>query len=321
MRIFPFAPGVPWKFRNNVIVPNISGEYWTKLTQDRDLVVACFGGLFESYFSLSFLEALNQIFPRANLFWAGNPQFDCFRQFQGLAKPFPDITPEHLDRFPIPIFWDKNNRTYFNVCCNYPNRKNIFGAKKNKMTGVMFNQLFRNLIIPWKQNYTPQLRNFQPRPNLLQFLKVNQLDTRPFVLIVPGETGLSQRKEVFLKWSPAQVKSLAAILAQKQIATLVLTKSPGLFTDFNIRTWLPDPQDTPYLLPKAKAILSKEMDHLYLGLLTSPAHLLGRIQLRSKNPGPILKQNAKWLGLPATHPIYIKQELSVVEAAEQILKN
>lgn len=321
MRIFPFAPGIPWKFRNNVLVPRISGEYWHKLVQGRDLVVTCFSGLFESYFSLSFLEALNQIVPQANLFWAGNSKFDCLRQFQGLARPFTDITQDHLDRFPIPIFWDKNNRTYFNACCNYPNRKNILGVKKNKTTGVMFDQIFRNLMLLWKSSYNPQLRNYQPRPALLQWIKVNQLDSRPFVLIVPGETKLSQRNEVFLKWSPNQVKALAAILAQQQISTVVLTNTPGQFADFHIRTWAPDPQDIPYLLPRAKAILSKEMDYLYLGLLTSPAQLIGRIQLRSRNPGPILKQNAKWLELPATHPIYIKQELSVMEAAEQILKS
>ena len=75
-KYFPFAPGIPWYVKNGkYIKPKVSGSILQHHLKDKDIVVVAFGGLLESFFSLSILETINFNWPGHNLYWCGYSQY------------------------------------------------------------------------------------------------------------------------------------------------------------------------------------------------------------------------------------------------------
>src|SRR5512138_812183 len=86
-KYFPFSAGIPWKVeRGKYIIPEIDSVTWHKVIGDRDIVITAFGGIFESFFSLSVAEAINAFDSSHKLYWLGNPSYEFFVRAQGLCK-------------------------------------------------------------------------------------------------------------------------------------------------------------------------------------------------------------------------------------------
>ena len=69
-KYFPFSSGIPWQIKNGRYVqPEVSAAILQSKLRDKDIVVAAFGGLLESFYSLSILEAINYMMPGHSLFW------------------------------------------------------------------------------------------------------------------------------------------------------------------------------------------------------------------------------------------------------------
>lgn len=317
MKIFPFSP-VWWKLRSDVVQTSLSTSGWAKLIGKRNLVVSTSQGFLEAFLSLSFLEGLKVLHPDNSLFWSAPPMFRELGVWQGLAQPFEGLTDFDLERFPVPIFWDKDGRTYFNSCFNYPIKKDIQGYKIGKSSGIILNQILRNFIQDWNISYTPQFRCSQPRSQLIQWLKIYQVEKKPFITILPDVTGYSCRKEKFLKWSPTQVKEMAAIMATHGYGTVVLSPQPQLYKDKHIHTFVPQSTDIIWFLSQTKAVLSREIDFLLVSMFLSNSPLIG--SLSSLKYSIKLELNRSFLGKRATPLVYLRRKLLPAEAAEVIVK-
>src|SRR5690554_6700310 len=90
---FPWAPGLSWKIKNGkYVVPELPFELFSKSLKNKDVVVCSFGGLVESFYSLSILELLNNNLIGNKLYWAGNSEYQNLLKLNGLAKYFNKIT-------------------------------------------------------------------------------------------------------------------------------------------------------------------------------------------------------------------------------------
>src|SRR5690554_1839294 len=119
VRYFPFTPGIPWSIKNGrYIIPKINRIAWDKAVDGRDFNVVAYGGLFESFFSLSIIEALHFIHPEKKIYWSGHNQFNYLCSSQGIAK-INKFDETLIKKYPCPIFLDKEKFVYFNCLNNY----------------------------------------------------------------------------------------------------------------------------------------------------------------------------------------------------------
>lgn len=313
-KIFPFAPGIPWQVAyGKYIVPEISAEYWHKALRQRTVVVTCFGGLIESFFSLTYLEVLNHLVPSQKLYWDGYGQFAELVTTNGLASVFGQLKPEDLAPFPTPIFLDRNNYVFFNVLSNYLDVYAYYGNWGYRDKKAIFKQLFRNCLVNWDHQYLPKFRINMPQA-ILDWAKINQFSfDRPYVVIFPDRTGVSVHKNEFLNWNPNQVKALGTLLAQKSINLVVFAKNPGRFYDVFTRVLPIKLAWVNFFISNAMAILSKEIDYLLLGLLISDAALISEPQVHELK----LEKNRKFVG--RDNLIYTKLDLTPIDVAKEIL--
>jgi len=314
-KIFPFAPGIPWPIAyGKYIVPEISGEYWHKAVAGRDLVVACFGGLIESFFSLTYLEVLNHLVPNKKLYWDGYQKFHELLKDNSLAIPFGQLQPQNLVPFPTPIFMDRENYTFFNVLNNYIAVSAYYGEFAYYDQKALFQQLFRNCLVSWDRQYLPKIRANAPTA-LGEWAKINKFSfNRPYVVIFPDDTGASVHEKRFLKWSPFQVKALGAMLAQRGISLVVFTANPGRFYDRFTQVMPVKFSWIIFFLSGCCAALAQEIDYLLVSLMISDATIFSEPQQDHLQ----LEKNKKFIG--SENEIYTKLDLVPVVVAEEIRK-
>src|SRR5260221_420987 len=83
---FPFSPGIPWKTKNNIIIPQIDSPTFNKVIEGRDINIVSFGGLIETFLSLSILEQVHFLYPSKNFYYSGNDKFNDLININGLCK-------------------------------------------------------------------------------------------------------------------------------------------------------------------------------------------------------------------------------------------
>src|SRR5690606_22885327 len=159
-KFFPFSPGIPWTIKNRkYIVPEIDGNTWNRVLKDKTFIITCYGGLLESFFSLAYCEAIAKIEPYRKITWMGTTDFEYFVNAQGIASinSF-DLGANIVDKYPAPIFMDKQNNAYFNVLNNYLETKSYRSKWPYYNKDICLKQLYKNCMLEWNCNI-PKLRN------------------------------------------------------------------------------------------------------------------------------------------------------------------
>lgn len=307
-RIFPYCPGVIWKLSSNYIIPKLDIDNWNRAIDNKEIIIVNFGGLFESFISLSYFEALNKLYPKRKICFNGQEQFYNLINLNGLGYCNNLINKEQALKYPIPIFLDKSNHVYFNCLNNYTTHKYLNYNPLSK-------QLFINSCLGWNINYIPQLRNLK-LPNefeeFKQFRKFN-ID-KPFVLIFPdNNSGFSMHSVSMLGWTVAQIKSFVSMVHSKGIQTVIVTKNIGKYTGISSLILAPKIETILCLIEKCSDILSDEIDFLLIALLLSKnCKIIGKDIKGSFS----IKNNQKYLG--TNKKLYLSKKLEPIEVFKEI---
>ncbi len=309
-KFFPWSPGIPWQVKNGkYVVPQLPSALFHSVLKDKNIVVCSFGGFMEAFYSMSILEILNHEMPGAKILWCGDKAYHHFIKYNTIAKLYDKVTLSDVERFPTPIFFDKNNHAFINSLYNYLDVKTYYlthGYKDNK---AAISQIVDNATIPWDDRFLPKLRNLEKPKDLDLFLQMERINLNaPFVLVLPDPTGCSQHEESGIDWDIHEVKSFAAMMHQSSIPVVVLSENSTTWTYSKAKTIPYRPEFALYLMIRAKFILSKDIDFLIVSNTVSEA-----IVLTDKVDGPLSpEKNNKFLG--DKNVIYMKEGLSPVDA-------
>lgn len=292
-RYFPFAPGIPYKIKNGrYVLPQMGGKYLSEVLSHEEIVVSAYCGLFESLFSFSILEMINQLSHNKTLYWCGNYDFSQLTYLNGLAQSKNLISSDKLSKYPVPIFFDASNRTYFNCLVNYINGYTYYGEYKYTDKKSVALQLFRNSMIEWDPRYLPQMRNLIESSEFKEWSAAHHFRAKkPFILLIDGGTGLSQHDDKFLNWGIHEVRSFSSMLRAANISLVILTKYPqrhpgvqAYFPPFKLDNAL-------YLISKASTVLSVEPDWLLSTLLIGSGSIICNV----KKGALEIEKNARYL--------------------------
>lgn len=314
---FPFSPGIPWQLKNGkYVVPELPVSCFIDVLKTRDAVVSGFGGLAESFYSLTILETINRMSPQSKLFWCGDEIYHPLIEMNGLAKPFDDLSQSDLDRFPTPIFLDKNNRTYFNYLNNYLDVQPYYFGSGYRDHRPLIKQIIEKSTVKWDVRHMPNLRHLKMPANLEDYLKMCRLHINgPFVLLFPDGDVYSKHDIDCLNWDIHKVRSVAAILQQYNIPLVLMTNNINHFSYSQAKV-LPLRLDFAlYLMTKANAILSKNIDFLMVAGAISGAKLIAIEQQHEYS----ISKNMRFLD--CNNDIYLREELSPVEVCNFIVEN
>ena len=273
---FAFSPGIPWKLNNlKQIVPKMNGALWEQCTEGKQRVVLANGGLIETFFSTSLIEALARLDPTRPVFWAGNPIFKDVIQMNGMAKVI-DAPLDLRDKYPIPLFFDKENFAYFNCMNNYLIKRSVFPGMidPEKHRELIFKQMFNNLMIKWKPEYLPKLNIIDNSAFEEWCKKVGLFAGQKFILIIPEKNpGWSMHKRDMLYWKPQRVREFVAIMQKFKIPIVICTNNDAQYINtkairapFNLKILIP-------LVKHCSTILSSDVDFLFLALRISKANI------------------------------------------------
>lgn len=277
-RIFPFAPGVPWKLKHGkYIIPDMSLAVWQGILKDKTVVVSAFGGLIESFLSMSILEVINFSSPQSSLLWSGKNKYTELMKFNGLASYYSSLDQTTLLRFPTPVFLDKIDKIYFNCLNNYLKVYSYYGDFGYLDRRNIVSQIFEKSLVPWNLDFLPKMRNLSQPIELASWAKTHKFNaSRPYVLIIPDRTEHTQHNQCGLNWTPVQVKAFGTMLNQSGISLIVMSDEMKKYQDAQLYT-LPLKLDYFfYFLPSAFGILSQDVDFLILANILSQAHIISR---------------------------------------------
>ena len=312
VRYFPFSSGIPWKYNeNDVIIPEINAEIFQKSIQNKKIIVLAHGNLFESWFSLSFFETMNITDPFREVYWAGNEEFKDLLKINNLAKPI-DVPKDLKIKFPVPIFFDKEDCVYFNCFNNYLNKVSLNEAIITKNTDLVFKQIFDNFLIRWDTSYIPKIRKQEQSKEFITWIQTNKFSLeKPFIVIFKDKVINS-----CLNWDEDDIKNFATLLKKQNILTIVITSDNKKMYYDGFVYKAPKTLEFIYqLVPKAASVLSKDIEFLLLSLMISNAKIITNTINEEIFD---LEKNKNYLG--ASNDIYIKNELTVAEAVEFVRK-
>lgn len=312
-RYFPFSPGIGWKIKSGkYIVPEINLDVWKKITKNKSITVVCHGGLFESYFSLSYLEMLNYIAPQNKLFWCGDDKFSSLVSLNGLAQLTKKFQSYNFQNYPVPIFMDAVGDVYFNCLNNYQKIIPYYGGRGYKDKSAIVKQLFRNSTLPWELQYLPKFRRIESNYNGLDtWIRSTRFNVnKPYVCICL-DTKLSNHSIKTLTWNENDIKCFANTLLKQGTSTVVITERPSKFHNnafyclpsLSLNTLLP-------FISKAEAILSDEIDLLLVGMISSST---SKIITRQINKTYDLRINAQYLKIHRPN-LHMVSQLSPLHA-------
>jgi len=277
-KYFPFCPRVPWKVKNGIyVLPELSGVSWKKANEGRMPLVICYGGLIESFLSLSFFELYNFISPSTVMKWSGHEVFLPLVKINNLAKPGPIIDEGILQRFPLPIFMDREKTLYCNFMYNYLKKRPYYGGAEKVRREPIFQQALENMTQPWQAEFLPQMRNIvSTKLQLETYAKSKQFSFKlPFICIFPDRE-FSIHPQSALKWTDMEIKALAAGAKALGINTLVITNKPGRYYNSHVICVPSNLETSLYLVSKSKLVLSEEIDWLLITGMISSAKIVQR---------------------------------------------
>lgn len=306
VKFFPFSPGIPWKIKNGkYVIPEVPSNHLSNLIDNKSLYVLNFGKAIESLFSLFFLETLKTLKPKQDIYWVGSKNFKSLVKSQGLSYYSEIVDESVLKRFTTPIFFDKEDRVYFNSLYNYLKVYSyyLFFGYNDEKSGS--NQILNNLCYSSDFWEKPKIRNIEVSEELRFHLNSAKIDlSLPFVLIMPDETEDSWHQQSCLNWSPRDINSLAAMLCSQQIQTVVLTPRVGKYFGGQAKCIPYNFDFALTFLSKARAILSKDLDFLYIARV-----LFSNVSFSLPISGPwAWRKNKKVIN--TENVIYVEKDLS-----------
>lgn len=271
IKYFPFSKGIPWRFHwknsKNTLMPRIPFNIFYDSIQHKKIISLAFGGFLESFFSLSLLEIVNKYLPQNELSWLGNKEFFNLVKMNGLVKHCNNsFDKKNLIRFPLPLFFDKNDNAYFNVLANYIDNS-ISGGKT---LYPLFRQLKDNCMIKWSDDFVPQLRHTDFLEELnTHFNLIKFKENKPFLLFFDSLNNLTIHKEKSILWNRQQLYSFASMLKQLDIDVIIITNNINQYQGSALKA-MPFRFDFAwYMLKKAKFLMSFDIDPLFIGMFIS----------------------------------------------------
>jgi len=267
IKYFPFSPGIPWKIkRNKYIIPKINYDLYYKVIKNKNIVLLCFGGFFETYFSLSIFEELKQLNINNKLFFKGNEKFNFLPLYQGLSKIFPYNLDKNITlKYPVPLFFDKNDNVYINCLNDYIDLKGFLGTGKFKNSKPIFKQIFQNSLLNWDNNF-PIFRNNQ-YSKIEQWSKLNKFDIKkPYIMLFPFKTECSEFQDEYLDWNLYDVKKFISMVSSYVNVVVCHNNKQDLF---NTRAYVIDNSSLDLIIPllqSASFVISKEVDYILCSL-------------------------------------------------------
>lgn len=269
-KYFPFSAGIPWKVeRGKYIIPEIDSVTWHKVIGDRDIVITAFGGIFESFFSLSVAEAINAFDSSHKLYWLGNPSYEFFVRAQGLCKVSNiNLSLDILKSYPVPLFFDQGNNAYINVLNNYLIRTSYWGKYPQQVNTPVVEQIFRNAMIPW-QNYIPVMRKIGSE-FYDELEKTNRLTYRSRIVTIVH----FPCKDDVLRWNVHNIKEFAQLVGVKGLKVVLFTHNPSLFHGTKMIVHQYDIRKILQVIQKSWMVLSTDIHWLLITLMISDAKMI-----------------------------------------------
>ena len=274
-KFFPFSPGIPWKIKNSKwVVPEIDHEIWNKAVSERDVVVCAHGGLFESLMSLSFIEALKINNTSFGVQWLGHAGYQPLAWAQGLSQPCSvKLEKEQLSQYPVPLFFDAENRAYMNALNNYIETVSWNGKHRFSNKAPLAKQIFSNSMVGWSEEYIPKLRRARELKKYKEWKRAYGFNRNRYVLVVLG-TGFSKHDVDCLGWNERHVRALAGMIHQFELPVVVATHHPGRLHGTNVTIAPMDLEVLIGLMSHARAVLSQDWDWLMTALMVSNASVI-----------------------------------------------
>lgn len=318
---FPFSPGIPWKLKDNYILSRLDGANFSRVLTNRDPIFLCYGGLFETYFCLSILEALNFIYPSKKMYWCGDQKYNQLAYLNGLSALAPaDITlsESQIVKYPAPLFLAKEKFIYFNCLFNYIDIYDVFGKFVKKSIRPISEQVFQNSLLDWNINFIPKMRNIREPIEIRKWRETRKINVdRPFILIFPDYLGYSEHNTSCLQWNIQQVKSFVSMVSQIGLGVIIVTSN--IYRYHGIKAVVTDEKNFEnliYLIQKAKFLLAEELDIILLRMLLSKnSKIISRTQYDEFG----LKRNQIFLG--TNHELITKKELNPFDVFLEIKGN
>jgi hypothetical protein len=293
-------------------VPELPAELVSRLLRDKEVVVCAFGGLLESFYSLSILETLNKNLFGKELYWAGNNEYGPLVAANGLAKPFYEqVTSQDTQRFPSPLFLDRSGRVYFNCLNNYLERKPYYSSRGFPDERAAIQQIVEKSTVQWDEKYVPQVRYPEEFGNYDDLFKARGITlTKKSILLIPDETGISIHGLDCLGWNEHQVKSFVAMASKEGYQVMLLTTRPEVY-------WGTTAKVIPFsvnmfftLIDEVKFVLAADVDFLLVTLG------LGDTAVISNHTGGAFKLSKNSNVVRSESVIYTKNEILPAEAFE-----
>ena len=306
-KFFPFSPGIPWGIRNNnYIVPKIDSRIWKRTVENKDFIVTCYGGLLESFFSLSYCESLARVHPEKEIRWMGDPDLEHIVNSQGIAKISEfDLGADVVSKYPVPIFMDKENHAYFNVLNNYIHTKSYKSDKSYENEHICLKQIYQNCLIEWDHD-VPIIRN--PDTSKYEDWKEKNgfYDTKKYIVLF-AEPWKSMHDVDCLGWNDRQVRELAEMVRHLGISVVSCANKridPYYRAGQVIRAPL-DIDIITNLLINSTGVLSRDIDPLIVSMMLSDSTFI-----MSRDVGGIhdLYNNADFI--QASNMIFTEKDLS-----------
>jgi hypothetical protein len=303
-KFFPFSPGIPWKMSNGkYIVPEIDFETWHKVLDGREVIIAAFGGLLESFFSLCAAEALVSFDTSHKIYWLGNSEHSFFVRAQGLCKISPvQLTSEMLKQYPVPLFLDNGGNAYLNILNNYIVRKSYWGKYPEVVKAPVLEQISSNIMIPWR-DYVPKLRNLGTEffEELRNTGRVRQ--TSKIISII-----LSNTNRDILKWNVQNVKEFSQLVSNKGWKVVVFTNNVNAFYGTNILAVEYNLRNILQIIKKSWIVLSNDIDWLLISIAVSDTKVISKHIDNQWN----LFKNAEFIGV--NNDIFTDRHISPIDA-------
>lgn len=307
-KLFPFSPGIPWTIKNNkYIIPQIDAKIWNRVLQDKDFIVTCYGGFLESFFSLSYFEAFAKMEPYREVYWMGDPDLEGLVSMQGIAGlgGF-DLGSEVVDKYPVPIFMDKDNSAYFNVLNNYLITKSYKPSKYSLINKEpVLKQIYQNCMIEY-DNFVPKMRTGYSL-SYKAWLANNGLHENSKFIVVFPETWKSMHEENCLGWNDRQIREFSQMVKQLNISVISCEK-PRVDAFYHAGHIIRAPLDLDImigLMTDAFGVLSADIDFLIVSMMLSQTSF---IMSRPLHEIYDLYDNADFIG--SENVIFTDTELS-----------
>lgn len=274
-KLFPFSPGIPWTVKNNkYILPSVDAKIWQRALGGKDFVISCYGGFLESFFSLSYCEAIAATDPFREIMWMGNPTFEPLVSMQGIAKVAPfDLGVDVLEKYPVPIFMDAENHAYFNVMNNYIKTKSFKSSDFIVNNKSCLEQVYQNCPITW-DTYIPQIRS-EERVKYKLWKKDNKFyDNSKYIIIFP-KSWQSMHEEDCLGWNDRQVKEFASMVRHKGISVVACGFANRDYYDSSGVISAPlDIEIMMGLIQNSWGVLSSDVDNLLVTMAVSNSSII-----------------------------------------------